>query len=149
MRDFAVPTYLFKGFRVQAFIIEHLKIETYQEKVQFLPQFFTTNWNKETERKNRNKVIWNFRYSCKLVISEAYSEPCQTSKMERFEKIVNSFHLLTVFAKRFIVDVWQSFKYASETPFNLQSYCYENNTQPAFTWSKLTIETLEQGMKVC
>ena len=31
--------------------------------------------------------------------SEAYSEPCQTSKMEVFTKIVNGFSFLTIFAK--------------------------------------------------
>ena len=38
--------------------------------------------------------------------SEAYSEPCQTCKMERFAKIFNGFYPLTNFAKRFILDVW-------------------------------------------
>ena len=33
-------------------------------------------------------------------IIEAYSEPCQASKMEHFAKIVNGFHPLTLFAKR-------------------------------------------------
>ena len=37
--------------------------------------------------------------------SEAYSEPCQTSKRERFAKIVNGIHSLTVFAKCSILDV--------------------------------------------
>ena len=31
--------------------------------------------------------------------SEVYSEPGQTSKMELFEKIINGFHLLTIFEK--------------------------------------------------
>ena len=39
--------------------------------------------------------------------SEAYSEPCQTSKMEVFTKIVNGFSFLTIFAKSSILDVWQ------------------------------------------
>ena len=39
-------------------------------------------------------------------ITDAYSEPCQSSKMELFAKIVNG---LTVnyFAKSSILDVWQ------------------------------------------
>ena len=41
-----------------------------------------------------------------------YSEPCQTSKMELFAKIVNG-KLLTPFAKGFILDVWQGSEYAS------------------------------------
>ena len=35
---------------------------------------------------------------------EAYSESCQTSKMECFAKIVNGYKLLTVFAKHSISD---------------------------------------------
>ena len=45
--------------------------------------------------------------------AEAYSEPCQTSKMERFAKIINSFQPLTTFAKRSILDVWQGSEFAS------------------------------------
>ena len=42
----------------------------------------------------------------------AYSEPCQTSKMERFTKIVNCLKSLTIFVKRSILDVWQGSEYA-------------------------------------
>ena len=45
--------------------------------------------------------------------TEAYSEPCQTSKIESFAKIVNGFMPLTIFAKRSILDVWQGSEYAS------------------------------------
>ena len=38
---------------------------------------------------------------------QAYSERCQTSKMETFVKIVNGIKLLIVFAKKSILDVWQ------------------------------------------
>ena len=38
---------------------------------------------------------------------ERYSEPCQTSKMEHFPKIVNDQELLTIFAKLFVLDVQQ------------------------------------------
>ena len=44
---------------------------------------------------------------------KAYSEHCQTSKMERFENIIEGFEPLTVFAKRSILDVWQGSEYAS------------------------------------
>ena len=44
--------------------------------------------------------------------SEAYSEHCQTSKMERFEKIIEDFEPLTIFAKRSILYVWQGSEYA-------------------------------------
>ena len=38
--------------------------------------------------------------------SDVHSEPSQTSKMESFVKIDNSFQLLTFFAKCSILDVW-------------------------------------------
>lgn len=36
---------------------------------------------------------------------ETYSEPCQTSNMERFAKVVNNVKLLTIFAKHSTLDV--------------------------------------------
>ena len=45
--------------------------------------------------------------------AEAYSEPCQTSKMALLAKIVGVFQPLTVFVKSFILDVWQGSEYAS------------------------------------
>ena len=38
-------------------------------------------------------------------MSEAYSEPCQTAKMERFARIANGFKSLNIFKKRAILDV--------------------------------------------
>ena len=38
-------------------------------------------------------------------LTEAYSDPCQTSKMENFAKIVDGFQPLPIFAKRSIIDV--------------------------------------------
>ena len=49
-------------------------------------------------------------------LTETYSEPCQTcqtSTMELFMKIVHGFESLTIFAKTFISDVWQTSGYAS------------------------------------
>ena len=48
-----------------------------------------------------------------IVVSEAYSEPSQTSKIELFEKVVNGFQPLTIFEKSSILDVWQGSEYAS------------------------------------
>ena len=45
-----------------------------------------------------------------------YLEPCKTSEVERFVKIVNCFQLLIIFAKRSILDVWQGFEY----PFGMR-----------------------------
>ena len=36
---------------------------------------------------------------------ETYSEPCQTSKMKSFDKIVNGFQPITVFENSSILDV--------------------------------------------
>ena len=44
-----------------------------------------------------------------VFISDAYSEPYQTSKMEFFAKIVNDLKSLAIFAKIFILDIWQDF----------------------------------------
>ena len=44
---------------------------------------------------------------------EAYPEPCQTSKMDCFVKIVNGLNLLTFFVRHSILDVWQGSKYTS------------------------------------
>ena len=52
--------------------------------------------------------------------SEVYSEPCQTSRMELFAKIVNGFSFLTIFTKISIINVWQDSEVASETSSNLQ-----------------------------
>ena len=49
-----------------------------------------------------------------ISIPSAYSEPCQTSKMERFAKIVKSFSPLGIFAKHSIWDVWHGPGYVAE-----------------------------------
>ena len=40
-----------------------------------------------------------------IPMSEACSEPCQTTKKKRFAKIVNGFQPSTIFAKRSILDI--------------------------------------------
>ena len=67
---------------------------------------------------------WPDRLTCQtlsndLTSKEAYSQPCQTSKIERFVKIINSFTPLTVFTKRSILDVWYFSEYASEADLRL------------------------------
>ena len=42
---------------------------------------------------------------------EAYTEPCQTSRIELFAKRVNGLKPLTIFAKSSILDVWQGSEY--------------------------------------
>ena len=50
-----------------------------------------------------------------------FSQPCQTSNMERFAKIANGFQPLTIFAKHSILDVWQSSENTHEDVGNLFS----------------------------
>ena len=52
--------------------------------------------------------------------SEAYLEPCQTFKMEFFAKIVSGFSFFILFAKSFIIDVWQDSEFASEASNDLR-----------------------------
>ena len=42
-------------------------------------------------------------------------EPCQTSSMELFVKIINGNSALTIFTKCLILDVWQGSEYTSDT----------------------------------
>ena len=44
-------------------------------------------------------------YELKRVHCRSASEPYQTSKMEHFANIANGFEVLTIFAKRSILDV--------------------------------------------
>ena len=41
------------------------------------------------------------------MLAQAYSECCQTSKMEIFVKIIINFQPLKIFAKNPILDIWQ------------------------------------------
>ena len=59
--------------------------------------------------------IHNFSVSLHFLLSaEAYSEPCQTSKMKLCAKKVNSLQPFTIFAKNSIFDVWKCSEYASD-----------------------------------
>ena len=44
-----------------------------------------------------------------IFIAEAHSEPFETTKIERFAKIFDSYRPLTVFTKRSILDLWQAY----------------------------------------
>ena len=57
---------------------------------------------------------------------ELYSQPCQTSKMERFGKIVNRFQRLTIFTKRSILDVLQGCEYASGMIVQAQLFIWKS-----------------------
>ena len=50
-----------------------------------------------------------------MLISETYSEPCETSKVELFAKIVNGLESLTIFVKNSILGIWQGSEYGSRS----------------------------------
>ena len=60
-------------------------------------------------------AIFSKTWSSSLLFysAEAYSEPCQASKMKHFGKNVNSLQFLNSFAKSSILDVWQESEYSS------------------------------------
>ena len=63
--------------------------------------------------------------------TETYSEPCHKSKMESFAKIVNGLKVLAIFAKRFILDIWQGFEYVFVI-FYSYSFYMKTYTQSEF-----------------
>ena len=97
-----------------------------------------------SDYKTINVITRNFDplQPCSWFYAEPHSEPCQTSKMEGFAKIFNGFWSLTIFAKRSVLDPWQGSEYVFAR-INLRA----GVSQPIFTCSNLTIETLEQGVE--
>ena len=45
------------------------------------------------------------------IYGKVYSEPCEISKIELYEKIVNGEKPLTIFSKSSILNVWLAFHY--------------------------------------
>ena len=81
--------------------------------------------------------------------TEAHSEPCQVSKMEYFVKIVKSWKSLTMFAKSFISDIRQGFKYSSVThssvmpnPYLQISIC--DAKREKHPWRSVTVTLLHE-----
>ena len=73
---------------------------------------------------------------CKLfgwMKKDAYSEPCQTSKMELFAKIVNGWKPLTVFTKRFLLYVWQCSEYTPDYFRNIGAMVHYLHSQTVNT----------------
>ena len=62
-----------------------------------------------------------YHWTC---FSEAYSEPCQTSKIAYFEKISNGIQSLTIFTKSSILNVWQGSKYTFVLDLRVTNPCY-------------------------
>ena len=64
--------------------------------------------------REENQVDFAKSFAKTWLPSDPYSEPCQTSKMKRFAKIVKGFYPLPISTKRSILAVWQGSKHASE-----------------------------------
>ena len=60
----------------------------------------------EASINNNSKTLW--------IITETYSEPSETSKMEVFVKIVDCIQPLTIFEKHFLLGVLQGYEYDSD-----------------------------------
>ena len=56
-----------------------------------------------------------------MIESEAYSELCQTSKVESFAKIINSFKKITIFKRNSVSEIFdiKDSEYASANIFQL------------------------------
>ena len=70
--------------------------------------FLVELWHIPVRTRKESKSILNL---------EAYSEPFQASKMEIIANIVNSFLLITIFAKKAILDIGS----VLNTPLNTQT----------------------------
>ena len=57
------------------------------------------------------RIFGGLFYKNNLSSSEGYSELCRKYKMELFAKLVKGWKPLTIFAKSFILDVWQGSEY--------------------------------------
>ena len=70
---------------------------------------FSSHWGREL---GTNGFMYVSKITATVNVFKI-SEKYQTPKKERFVKIVNGFLQLTIFAKRFILDVWKGSKYTS------------------------------------
>ena len=80
--------------------------------------------NERQERKMKKSLIFFIKtLFTSYLLTEEYSEPCQTPEMETFVKIVDRLKPLIAFAINSILDVWQDSEYASvlqvQTDFTL------------------------------
>ena len=89
----------------------------------------------------------------RFCFTEAYSEPCQTSKMQCFAKIVIAEKALTIFPKNSILDIWQGSEYASVLAFFFLTflilYCLEQyiSTSLKITSDSVYIIVMEHNVK--
>ena len=87
-------------------------------------------------------------------IANVYPEPWQTPKMELFTKIVEGWKLLTIFAKSYIFDVWQSslteFTYRVQYTSIRHSKLAWKKTWSQGVWEKVNLkESEKEWIKPC
>ena len=88
-------------------------------------------------------IIYDFydtleRASTLSSLSETYLEPCLTSKMRPFAKMINGFQPSNIFAKSSSLDVWLGCEYATEYVY--QSAINQIVTKPLKYTSSIVID---------
>ena len=110
--------------KTSSLIVDCFSLTLVNLSLAWMLYFHVWHWNKGkffvwTEYYNQFDIYQPSRVSLlkprqnNLKDPEAYPEPCQTSKMDCFVKIVNDLNLLTFFVRHPILDVWQGSKYIS------------------------------------
>ena len=74
---------------------------------------FINIWEKQSFDKLKSGRVLFRTWASFSFTPEAYLEPCQTSRMESFTKIIKSSPLLAIFTESCILDVLQDSEYAS------------------------------------
>ena len=116
-KTYGYIVYLNDVFRICMYntLSRYIIYETYKQRSICFVQMFAALWmcdifsNSYLISISFNK--WSAWYT------KASLGPRQTSKMKVFEKIVDGFQLITIFAKSSILDIWQGSEYASVTYF--------------------------------
>ena len=105
MQNVISKTYYFWCHVTITLFFSELKIQN--------PKSIQKEFLKATSAKYISQQVFIWSVDSNSSIQDAYSEPCQISKLQLFAKKVNGFQPLTIFAKRFILNAWQGSAYAS------------------------------------
>ena len=80
-----------------------------------------TDLNRDWTNKTKKRCLFSLFSKTTWTNSDAYSEPCQVSKVEVFVKIVYRFMSSIIFVKISILDAWMGFEYTSDVFEKLQT----------------------------
>ena len=75
---------------------------------------------------------------------EVYSEPCKTSDVELFDKLINKEKPLIFFPKSFGLDIWQDSEYASATWRENYKFYYTLQFEITVSWLLATVSSHNQ-----